>query len=223
MAPTQHPHCVKCKNMKYHKGIHVINLEGPSQNCSNHECYIHESQSCSVLLYPTSRAEWVYNRSILPKWGTGRRRLGLEGWQADMGGSDNRLALWHSVFLPSFWGCRGHGDHVNSGCVSCHPLWMAAGELAGGTSDHDGVFWLHGVQRPLWPLGWQIRPLEGRLALRVIWNFLCGDVTTAFLFLVFIYLAAAGLGWGTQDLWSLLRCVGSLAVVCELLVALYGI
>lgn len=136
MAPTRHPHCVKCKNMKYHKGIHVINLEGPSQNCSNHECYIHESQSCSVLLYPTSRAEWVYNRSILPKWGTGRRRLGLEGWQADMGGSDNRLALWHSVFLPSFWGCRGHGDHVNSGCVSCHPLWMAAGELAGGTSDH---------------------------------------------------------------------------------------
>ena len=54
-----------------------------------------------------------------------------------MGSSDNRLALWHSVFLPSFWGCRGHGDHVNSGCVSCHPLWMAAGELAGGTRDHS--------------------------------------------------------------------------------------
>ena len=30
--PPQHPHSVKCKNMKHHKGIHVINLEGPSQN-----------------------------------------------------------------------------------------------------------------------------------------------------------------------------------------------
>lgn len=36
----------------------------------------------------------------------------------------------------SLSGCGGHGDHVNSSCVPCYPLRMAAGELAGGICHH---------------------------------------------------------------------------------------
>ena len=43
-----------------------------------------------------------------------------------------------------------------------------------------------------------------------------------FYFILFIYLAAPGLGCGMQDLPSSLRCVGSLVAACKPLVVAWG-
>ena len=59
---------------------------------------------------------------------------------------------------------------------------------------------------------------------RETWGGRDGLIRFAFflIFILFIYLAASGLICNTQELPSL-RCVGSLVVACELLVAVCGI
>lgn len=78
-------------------------------------------------------------------WGKGRRSLGLEGWWTDRCGRKWWQASTLTWCFPSFFKVAEAMEINNSGCVSCHLLWMAAGELAGGVSDHGK--WLLPVLR----------------------------------------------------------------------------